>query len=396
MNVLILSFSIIFTFFFPILSIPINFIGILLSRGKIRKLYAFLLAIALATVAYIWVPNATMDLHLHHYQVGLLADGNVDKLGAYIGSSFEPAQYLLKYFVAQVGNFNLLQFIVILFGYFEVFWVICDYAEHKKLKTMLFGLLFLYVFSSVRFIDFASGLWFNFAIANIALGTYLLFFKEKKYLPYGLFALAVSLHIATLFAVVIIILIRKLNVFKRIKISTIIISIIVAASPAIFVAFLNNVFGVSSGFVNMVNNMYDSYFTNGAQFDALHTGWNLVLSLANITFCLLVGLSAYKNKLLSQYSSFVIYLIIFIIVAIAGAGVFVRYTFLVAILSFPLISEVLQWIKNKKSYICVLLVVLALVILQFSRFFLQMEAVGVLHQINIHLFEGLPYLLGVL
>ena len=102
------------TFAFPILSTPFSLLGMIFAKGKIRKAYAFLFALSLALLAYMWTPDASADLHTHHQQMMRLADFDFEQLRLYIQANLEPVQYIIKFVVAQTGTNDLLQFIIIL------------------------------------------------------------------------------------------------------------------------------------------------------------------------------------------------------------------------------------------------------------------------------------------
>ncbi|MBQ3292946.1 hypothetical protein IJG93_01380 [Candidatus Saccharibacteria bacterium] len=395
MSVLILCVSIIFTLVFPLLSLPVNLLGVIFAKGKIKKTYAFLSAFSLAMMAYIFVPDSTMDLYRHHQQLSLFVDFDISRMFGFIQSDFEPLHYFVKFIVAQTGDYNLLQFLIVLIGYFELFFMVADLAELKKMKPWMVGLLLLYVFSSVRFIDFASGLRFNFAIINLALGVYLFFFKKRKYLPYLFFALAVGMHISTLLTAIPILMFSKLKRFRELRISTLLILILLSLMPGLIVTLLANILGTDNGFADMVNKMYNAYFVNGNEnFGYLHGGWNLFFPVLNMIIGILVA--AYMSKRLAnrRYCVFVIYIAAVLLALTVNGGVFMRYGFFVTMLALPVLMDMMTTVKNKRLVLLLVSGIVSLTIVQLARTSLQMDSAGLITEIKNNITNDTLYIVN--
>ena len=395
MSIVVLLFVTALTIIFPILSIPINVLGMLLSSGRIRKCYGLLCAFSLAMIACIWIPDSTMDLYRHHAQLGLLGGYNFHQLGNLIKTNLEPLQYLVKFFVAQSGNQNLLQFLVVFIGYSELFWLICDYCQEKNARRSVFLLASLFAFSAVRFIDFASGLWCNLAIINIALGLYLNYFKKIKWPQYVFYMIAACLHTGTIYVVLLAVLLSKLRIFRRMKVSVFLLLFVILLSFGGIVLLANNLLGAETTIVKMLNSMYDSYFTGGEQFVELHTGWSLVFAIANIISALILSVWYYKKcGRKDSYSSFVAYMSICILATIINSGVFVRYGFLLAILIVPILVDLLSMARNRQIKVVLVTAITTLVLLQLSRSFVQINSAGLTNQIRENIANNTFYLLS--
>ena len=376
-------FCVILTVVFPLIALPLNFVGVIVAKSKMRKFFAFLLAFSLAILAYIWIPDSTMDLYRHHQQLGLFTDFDFSQMGVLIRANLEPLQYLIKFFVSQTGNYNLLQFLIVLCGYFELFWIVCDYCQIKNARRSTFLLVLLFAFSGVRFIDFASGLWCNFAIINIAMGVYLEYFRNTKWIQYIFYLVAACLHTGTVYVVVLTILLSKFRLFKKQRLSTLLLCFLVILSIGGIVAFMNNLLGTESTIVSMFNRMYDSYFVNGEQYNELHSGWSLAFAIGNMLLSFVLSIWHYrKNKMNDTYSSLVMYLSVCIFATTLIAGVFMRYGFLLVILSVPLMVDYLIMMKSKRLRIAFISIIMILVVAQLSRSFAQMESAGLTRQIS--------------
>lgn len=395
MGMVLLFFGIVLTIALPVISIPFNILGMMVCNGRIRKGFGLLLALSLAFVAGIWVPDSTADLFRHHQQVGLLSGFNYRQLGVFVGNSLEPMHYLIEFVVAQTNNYNILQFIVVSCGYSELFWIICDYADLKKIKTSHFIIGFLYAFSSILFINFASGLWFNFAIINIAMGIYCHYFRRARLSQYLFFALAVCLHLGALYLVLPIILLINLSLFRKIRISTALLVFLIAVSVGGILIVLGNIFGDESIFAKILNEKYDSYFVNDSQFGGLHVGWNLYLPVINVIFCSVISFFPQrKERLANEYNSFIVYLSIIVLASILNAGVFVRYGSLMMILASPIIMNFYIDSYGKKARSIMTGCLIALCLLQFSKSLSQIESTALPRNIKENLTQDVFYLLS--
>ena len=347
-SIILLLANFILTVLFPILSIPISVFGMIFSNGKFKKWHGFLLALSLAVVAYIWIPGESMDLYRHHRQLFALNDGNTEQLWVYIRKNLEPAHYLIEYFIAQTGKFDLLQFLVVLCGYAEITWIVCDLSEIKKTKRSTFVLILIYAILGLSFINFASGLWFHLATINTALGVYLRYFRKTKYLHYFFFILAPCLHLGTLYMILAMIFFGKIPLFKKIRLSHLMIIFIGAFMFGTIVSVISNIVGSDSIIAKIMNGKFTEYFINGSQFDYLHTGWNMYIAVSGIVLSLILALYCAKNKRDEIFASFVAYMAVFVLANIMNAGVFIRYGYFMMMMSFPLMANVYQLTEGRR------------------------------------------------
>lgn len=394
MEIVLLFFSFCLTVFLPLISFPVVILGMILSKGTIRKCYGFLLALALATVAFIWVPDQTMDLYRHHQQVATLTDFNFVQLGSYIKSTMEPACYLIEFFVAQIGKYSFLQFLVVLLGYSVLFWMVCDYTEKKGISRGLFSILLLYSFTSVQFLNFASGLWFNLAIILVALGVYVFFFRKTKYLQYFLYLLAMCLHIGSLYLIIPIVLFSTVRMFKTSRFSILILVLLMSLSFGGVIVLFSRLFGSDSTMTMIMNDKYNSYFLNGGRFEGLHTGWSLYLPMINAIICFVLSIWCLRKKLISDYGSFAAYTSIFIFGSMFSAGIFVRYGFLAAILALPVVAEFFFRNKNKKFFLFVALFLMMQISMQATKSLLQVKSVGLIDQLKNDVTNSIIYIVN--
>ncbi|MBQ6486906.1 EpsG family protein [Candidatus Saccharibacteria bacterium] len=378
--------NIILTILFPILSIPVSIVFMIINKGKARKWHGLLFALSMAILAYIWEPGESMDLYRHHQQLSILSGGNTNQLWLYITHSLEPIHYLIKYFVAQIGNYDLLQFLLVFIGYAEITWLICDLSEVKMVSRKIFTILLLYAVLGLNFIGFASGLWFYAATINTVLGIYLYYFRKTKYCHYLFFIIAPLLHMGTIYMILAMIAFSIFPFFKKIRIHRLIIVATIAFLFGTITTIVSKIFGTDSIVATLLNGKFTEYFVNGSQFDYLHTGWNLYLPIANTVLSMILAIwhsKKYESDN-NYFSSFVAYMAVFIFATILNAGVFVRYGFFIIMMNLPLIADYLQYSKNKKR---ILLLLTTIAILTGTRGYFslrQIDSAGLYNRITLN------------
>lgn len=372
------------TILFPIIACPVNFLCMILLE-KHRKYYACLLAFSIAIFSYVWVPASNFDLYRHHLELQHLTDFNTTNYVDYLLKSFEFTHYSIKYLVAQTNNFNLLQFLIVFIGYYEIFWIVCDYSASKKASKLFFTLVLLYASTSIRFIDFASGLWFNFASINIALGAYLQFVKKKKIIPIILYLLAAGTHISTISILLMILLTSKTKLFSKIHV----VPTILLVSLVLSIGLILPILGSNGGLFGILYKMYNSYFIARGD-EAVVVGFRLYIALANIVFTLLVAIRS-KGLLSKKYIATVYYLSILTSALILQATIFIRFVFPIILISIPLLIEYLIIKKKNKhnEYPYFLIVLTAFIIIRLYLSISQAYAAGLIECINTNLLNNI-------
>lgn len=338
----LLIFSILITLLLPLPSVIINFFAFIFSN-KFKKIHGFLFALSLACVAYVWIPENKMDLYRWYQTMDIMKNYTFNDLLMLFEDGFEFFNYFIIFIINKFNNHSLLQFIVALIGYFEIFWIIADYQQTKKFNKVSIFLSTTLILLSLDFIGFISGLWFNLAIINFSLGIYLKYFKEAKILPYIFFIISIFTHISTIFIFIIYLIVifsKSKFTFKK---SIVLFIIFLLIDPII--VFLNS--NINSEFIHYIYKLYNSYFINGDRFASLHNGTNMISAVSRIIFCSLVlyySVKKSKNveniiKYDNKYTKFVLYTSISVLAILFNATVFVRFAFFVELISIPLIMD---------------------------------------------------------
>ena len=147
--------------------------------------------------------------------------------------------------------------------------------------------------------------------------------------------------------------------------------------------FLSTIFGEESVISTIIVSNYNSYFVNDSQFGGLHTGWNLYLPVANALLSfVLATFWPKKDEKLKGYDVFVAYFAIVALASILNAGVFVRFGFLMATLSFPLIIGYLKELKDKRIRLILIGSVFVLFLLQSTKSFAQIDSSNLIDNVK--------------
>ncbi len=381
MNLIILIISILITFLFPMLSFPINITNYVLIK-KERKIYALLVAFSLGLIAYTWKPAIAYDLYRWQQQIRIFSYSGFSAVIQRIITDLEPLNYIIKYIISKTGNFNLVQLFISLIGYYEILWIIADYSKNKKINILPFTIGTIFILLSLKYIDFISGLWFNFAIINFALGIYLDYTKKTKRIHWMFYLISVLTHISTIYILIMLIISKTIKTenYKKIIVITFIISLLFGP----ILLFLDT--HINMYIIHYISKLYNSYFINGDKYDYLHAGTNLLFSVVRLLITLAIFYNERKN--LKEYNP---KLIIFILITSAStsailfhAKVYIRFIFFIQLVAIPIFFSFLSK-KNThfKTLIISLIIFLSTLLIRIQ--YNQMKSSELLKCINYNL-----------
>lgn len=368
----------ILTLFFPYIMLPINLLLFMFTKGQ-RKVYAILLSFCLALGAYIWIPDNTMDLYRHHLQMKTFYMMDISGLLDYIKVNFEPIQYFLKFFISKTTNFNLLQFIIIFIGYNELFWLLGKYSKTNDVSVKTFCISSIFVITSLRFLDFASGLWFYLSIINFAVGFYYEHMEQKNKVGIAFYIISVLIHTGSIFLVILYVLSHLIDISKKNIYIKIIIMFAIFFLTGFVLTFLYK--NINSSLVRFLFEMYNSYFINGDRFSSLHNGVTLYLSIINLIFSFII--LRVSNFVYNKPNNFAYFLIFSIFAILLQATIFVRYTFLVLILLIPYLMHLLEDKKSSKQLkFLIITIILSLISINLYRQYVQITNLNLIANIK--------------
>ena len=348
----------IFTFIFPILSIPLNFILTIISR-KEKKYFMMNNAVALAFFAYNWIPPENYDLHVWQLNCSMLANLQFINAIKYILINGEPLNNLIKYIIGLTGNFGLLQFTIVLISYLIINKILLIYEEKFKLSNFSFSLIYLFTLLVLIYVNFISGLFFNFAAIIFTLGV--IEFYDNKYKT-GIFLIVISalLHSGMFFPICIF-LILILNKSK-LSLKPIIITIVFVLSLSYIIPFLLS--NINIPIFSELSIMYKGYFLQNT-YNSLNSGITYFLNLLKLLPLVFILIFA-KNKYFYIEALGILIFVSSFLVSIKSP-IFSRYFYMCCLMVLPkygtYIDDKAQENRRKSLNKCVFIMLLTLICL---------------------------------
>ncbi len=337
----------------PFMAIPVVIVGIIVDR-KHSYIYALLLAIIFAIIAYNFRPNETQDLY--RYYVEMRTHYSNISFEVFIQELFSNTKVIFKtlqYFIALTQNYNLLPFICTLFGYFISFYMILDCAKEYKLKPSLTVIiLFIFVLSFYH-INFLSGLAQYLAISIGVLGFYLEYVKNKKKSIYKILYIVSFLIHASMIIIPIIRILLNFD-YKKIKKVYLIVLIMYAFLPTI----IYQIFNILPGMQTIAQKM-NYYLLQG---NGISTTFEIVSLLLLVLYIFIFYRTNRKNKLvkntnLNKYFDFVEMILLLNIFSIFYKDIFLRI-FNISILS--MLIYIIIYLKNSNKENIILILILCI------------------------------------
>lgn len=381
MNILLILISIVFTFFLPMISVFINFANYIIFK-KNRKIYALLTAISLGLIAYTWEPAVSYDLYRWQQEIRLFSYSNFSSVIQRISTDLEPLNYIIKFFISKTGNFDLVQLVISTVGYFEILWIIADYAKNKKINILNFTVGVVFILSSLKYVDFISGLWFNFAIINFALGLYLNYTKQTKKTHWIFYIIAIATHISTIY-ILLLLIISKMIEIKNYK-KAVFFTFLISLWLGVILNYLDSHLNIF--LINYISKLYITYFINGSQFNYLHSGANLIYAIIRLAIIIIV-LYSEKGELKNKNSKLIAIIALTCSSTIAilfHAKVYIRFIFFIQLMTLPMFFD---FLSRKVTYMKTI-VISCIAIFSFFLFkiqYNQMKSAKLLECINYNL-----------
>ena len=364
------------TFFFPLFSIPLNLFGLVFLK-KTRRVFAFLLALSLALVAYAWDPPVKADLYRHHLEMGTISGYSITQLFKHALKELNFIQIFTEFIVSKTGNHDFLQLVIVLLGYYEMFWIVCDYVEKKNIRSPVVAMALIILIVSLKFIDFASGLWFYFAVINFALGVYLKYFRNTKKLHYLFYVISILSHISLLYIVIMVLLMKVIAPFKKANWISLVVMFLVFSGIGFLIDYAYTHFDFY--LVTVLEKMYQSYFLQG-RLSGLIMGWNLYLAIINIACGVLVTV-LYQRHEKNEYNSFILVAAVSSLALMLQSNVFTRFAFLIVLLAIIPFMEIMNVKILSRSKLLVILCFSIMVGLNVSRQVEQIKEYDLLNNV---------------
>ena len=102
--------------------------------------------------------------------------------------------------------------------------------------------------------------------------------------------------------------------------------------------------------------------------------------MSSVLFVIILLIPMKTKETIREYRSFMIYLSVCFLATIIHAGVFIRFSFLIAILLTPVLYEYLEGnMKEKRLTLSIAIVALLLSVAQLSRSYMQASDAGLIN-----------------
>lgn len=327
----------------------LTFASILLfnkGKNKINTLiFSFILASFLSFTAYLFTPYQNYDLSRHQELVEIYEKYDLTDLRKHFNeSSLEPIPKVYSYAISKTGNIRLLQYFVVLFGYFIIFYLVADYCKQKKVDIPNFIIIIVLAIFGQSILYFYSGLYNYLAINIFVFAAYTDYIQKKNKKALLLYILSMLIHTSMLFPVAILFLLKiSNNKINKINIGLIIVGILTVTT---IVPLLVDSLGIKA--LEPVAKMLEAYTERDALFHRFYRGIGLIIDIIKIALSVIICIIHRKHKKDSAISSYVLLLIIAILIMLPKAIVVIRFASLAFYISIILLID-LNGNEYKKS-----------------------------------------------
>ncbi len=314
-------------------------------KKHIEIYISLIIALALAILAYLWVPKQGYDLYQYYNWLEKLRTFNTKDVIGFFKLRGEPVIMLYFYIIAKIGNFQLLQVLPTFLFYFIALFMLVDYAKSRKISYSKVTFVGMLLFSLCEYVYIAGCFRYTLAFIIFALALYLENIKGKnnKWI-WILYVLPCLIHTATF----ILLAFRILSSIKNKKLIIAVMSaiIIVMVFPKIIVLPISY---ISIEGLNRITMKIIMYFNK----------WQIPLNLQYIyriaQTLFLIFTSIYfdiinkENNIFKKYNKYLYIIVIFTILCIPYHTLFFRFNDLLLILMLEKIMELFNSFKYKKE-----------------------------------------------
>lgn len=352
--------SIIVSFLFiiaPFLTIPIILYSIIVDK-KHSTIYAILLALAIAIIAYNFNPKTSQDLYRYYY----LMEHQYSTLSftEYIKVMFNNNKLLFIFFcyiISKIGNYKLLQSIIVFTGYFLVFYTILDYAKLKNIKVYKAILIIVLFMAIFYFIGFFSGLA---QFLGIAVGLYIFYLeyikKKGKFIYKLLYILPMLIHVSLATLLIFRILLAFDN--KKVKKYLLALAILIILFPSLIKAFLN-LFSNNLLFRSFLLKSDDYLTTNRITWQTTYGVYILILQCIYV-FIYMFTKKHIKGKINDKFCDLIEFTFIFLFAFSSYYDIFTRFSNFSMLLMNIYLLQLFADKRKQNLIIAILLIIVAI------------------------------------
>lgn len=317
-----------------------------------KVISSILMGIFFAVLAYMFVPESDFDLVRHHEMASRFADvANVDDFWAVVHTNnLEFLPQLFDFVIAKIGNYNLMQATIVLFGYSMLFYMLIDYKWRLNLSNSKFLMVALLTIFGQHILFYFSGLFNYFAINIFAFAVYLDYIKGKKKISFALLLLSLLIHDSMLLPFILLLLfkVKRGNISKRFLVLFTVVALLWFGVILKFV-----VEKIDVDFLTNIKRAYDMYVAHNDNMLTLYDGFYLFMSVTKIAVALLACWVQRKNENMQLIRNFIYLLTAAIVVLSISSIAFTRFSTLVLFIALPLIMDAMAKKRVKFNWLLI-------------------------------------------
>lgn len=246
---------------------------------------SLLFGLIMGFLAYHFVPDSNYDLVRHRKVAESMefVESVDDFEGVSKTTDLEIIPRLYSLAIAKIGDYDLLQFFVVVVGYTALAYILLDYRKESKLNWCRFLALFILAIFGQSMLFYFSGLYNYLAINLFALACYLDYMKDKKKMAFVVYLLSPFVHGSMLLplGLTFLLKIRK----NRISVKFFIALVIALFAFEPILGFVADLFDIE--FLNAAKNTYSSYVLYNGNVIKYYDGFYMFMTVSKIILVLI-------------------------------------------------------------------------------------------------------------
>ena len=390
----------------PIISLPLILFCMIADRKSYLYRYAFLLAVDFGVLAYCFEPSHEMDLTRYFDILKVVAaQESFFSAKEYMpGGGTLIVQDLFFYLIAKTGEFHLLPLISMFITYAITFYICIDFGKYEGNSRRATIYCLLFIISTLPFPYLISNIRNIMAIAIFLLAIYRELVQNKKnMLTIFLYLISVFTHFSILVLIIIRILLPFYRMIKKKYVFLIVIFMFVCMNA------ISNLHIISgSGLIQIFINKVIIYLNSENSDYALRISDSIAYSaqkfffISIVVFLLFIILTFNKkaNKFVQRNRDILSFIemsgLLSIVISTVILPIYMRFAYIVLILSFVVNIGLFKYGLSKKFYILNILIEYGFILggLIFQIILILLQADIKISIENIIKFNVISFLIG--
>jgi hypothetical protein len=359
----------------PIVAAFLAIIAYLYDSSNFR-IYSLIISFSIGLLAYNMIPQSNFDILRIQSDLAGLSQVKYYGLKSLLMQSPEPARLLFDFFVYNLNDKSLLQFIAVWIGYFLIFYMIGDYSNKNQIRKTSVFITLTYIIIGFAAIYFFSGIYNYLAMILFSYAFYRETYQKKsKVISYFIYLSTPLIHNALALPLLVLFFYKiSSEKFRIPTLSALALSMIYITAPLSL--FLNKVSFLS--LFSQYQAIVLGYLGQPLRTDVLtqYTYSVLALEIFKILISLFLAVLYAKDKgNHKKTSAFIIYLITAITILSLTTPITLRFLLISSLVGIPILLEKINNNIGEKKYgliLALLLVSIAMAVYQ-QKLFLKVK-----------------------